>query len=58
VNDIPDKDFKARHKASANYFVKKMQSSPELLIRSRNYEETFLNYCEESDKDIYKEIFK
>jgi hypothetical protein len=28
------------------------------LIRSRNYEETFFNYCEESDKNIYKEIFK
>ena len=40
MSGIPDKEFKARYKASANSFVKKMQSNPELLIKYRNYEET------------------
>ena len=52
-----DKDFRVRHRTTAFSFANYMKKNPELLFKSKNYEETFFNFSEEIDKPLYLEIF-
>ena len=51
-------DFKVKHKATAKTFVSQMKDNPETIFKSTNYEDTFIDFCEDSDKPLYRRIFE
>ena len=51
------KEAKKKHHETAISFANHVKTNPELLLKSKNYEETFLNYCEHNGQESYREIF-
>ena len=51
------KEAKKKHHETAISFANHVKTNPELLLKSKNYEETFLNYCEDNGQESYREIF-
>jgi hypothetical protein len=58
VNVNAPKDFKVKHLATAKLFASKMKENPEPIFKSTNYEETFIDFCEDSEKHLYRRIFE
>ena len=52
------KEFKKKHNETVKVFATKMKENPEIILRSRNYEQTFIDFSEDSDKPLYKRIFE
>jgi hypothetical protein len=52
-----DKDFKVRHRITELSFANAMKENPDILFKSKNYEETLVNFCEEIDKPLYLQLF-
>jgi hypothetical protein len=42
-----DKDLKVRHRKTELSFANSVKENPDILYKSKNYEETFMNFCEE-----------
>ena len=52
-----DKEFKVRLRTTELSFANAMKENPDILFKSENYEETFLNFSEENDKELYLQLF-
>ena len=39
------KEFKVKHKTTAETFASKVKENPEVIFKSTNYEETFIDFC-------------
>ena len=52
------KEFKKKHNETVKVFATKMKENPEIILRSQNYEQTFIDFSEDSDKPLYKRIFE
>ena len=52
------KDFKVKHRTTAKSFASKVKENPDVIFKSTNYEETFIDFCEESEKPLYRRIFE
>ena len=52
-----DKDFKVRHRTTDISFPNAMNENPDILLKSKTYEETFVNFSEEKDKELYLQLF-
>ena len=52
------KDFKVKHKTTAKSFESKVKEKPEVIFKLTNYEDTFIDICEESEKPLYRRIFE
>ena len=48
-----NKDFKVRHRSTALAFANQMKKHLDILFESKNYEDTFVNFSDESDKHLY-----
>ena len=53
-----NKDFKVKHREIVKTFISEMKANPEIIFKSRNYENAFLEFCEESDKPLYLRIYE
>ena len=58
VHFVGEKDFKVKHKKIVIAFAAHAKDNPDLLFNYKNYEETFINFCEEKDKILYRKMFK
>jgi hypothetical protein len=52
-----DKEFKVRHRTTELSFANAVKKNPDILFKSKNYEETFLNFSEENYKKLYLQFF-
>ena len=52
-----DKTLKVKHRSTALAFTNHVKKHPEILYESKNYNETFVNFCEESDRHLYVQMF-
>ena len=52
-----NKELKVRHRSIALAFANQVKKDPDILFKSKNYEETFTNFCDENDQHLYKEMF-
>ena len=52
------KDFKVKHAELVKTFRNEMKEKPQIIFKSDNYEQTFLDFCEDSDKPLYERIFE
>ena len=52
-----DKESKVKHKAIVKAFAEEVKKEPNILFKSKNYEETFLLHCPESQRHYYVSIF-
>ena len=57
VHYSKDKELKVKHRTTALAFATKVKEHPKILFESKNYEETFMNFCEENDQNLYKKMF-
>ena len=53
-----NKYFKVKHIEIVKTFMSEKKATPEIIFKSRNYEITFLEFCEESDKPLYLRIYE
>ena len=53
-----NKYFEVKHRETVKTFIREMKANTEIIFKSRNYEQTFLDYCEESDKPLYLGIYE
>ena len=58
VHYTNNKDFRVKHRITALAFANLMKKHPEILYESKNYKETFVNFCDEIEKHLYLEMFK
>ena len=52
-----DKELKVKHRNTALAFANKVKEHPKILLESKNYDETFMNFCEEKDQNLYKKMY-
>ena len=52
-----DKDFKVRHRTRKISLANAMKKNPDILLKSKNYEETFVKFSEENVKELYLQLF-
>ena len=51
-----NKELKVKHKTIALAFANQVKKHPDILFKSKNYEETFTNFCDENDQHLYREM--
>ena len=51
------KDFKVKYKTTAETFASKVKEKPEVILNSTNSEKTVIDFCENSEKPLYRRIF-
>jgi hypothetical protein len=52
-----DFKFKVRHRTTEHSFANAMKENPDILLKSKNYEETFVKFSEENVKELYLQLF-
>ena len=51
-----EKNLKFKLKKIVSDFAEHVKNKPELLFNSNNYEETFLDFCDEDDKLFFRKL--
>ena len=53
-----EKGSKVKQKKIVNAFAEHVKNKPELLFKSKNYEETFIDFGDEDDKLLFRSTFQ
>jgi hypothetical protein len=51
-----NKELKVKHQTIALAFADKVKEHPPKKFESKNYDRTFMNFCEENDQNLHKKM--